>query len=115
MNYCRLDEIKATFETVQDVFDLLVKKLSLPTPITTKSLCRALSLLFYTAAKYNECCCHEADMAEKEIKNMLARVKTIMANDWIVKHFTPVFGNPYKQFTKHQEDISVGFEYISHR
>ena len=109
-NYCRLDEVEATFEAVQHAFHLLVKKLYSLTPRTTQSLCRALSLLFYTAAKYNECC-HKADLldkANKDIKNLMTRVKTTMANGWIVKHFTQIFGSPSgTKFTKLKEDISV--------
>ena len=99
------------------MFHLFIKKLHYPNPKTTKALGRALSMLFYTVAKYSECC-HKADLADKAnkvIKNLLERVKTTMANEWIVAHFTHVFGDPTpvsKKFTKDKDDINVSFEYM---
>lgn len=112
---CSLEEIEATFSAIQDTFGQLVKRLPYHTPKTTKSLHKALTMLFYTAAKYKQCCSSDANlagMADERIERMLTQVRKSLTENWIVLHFSPVFGEPIamhhiKKYRKAEEDVQV--------
>ena len=91
---CRLYEVETTFETVKTLSYEFIRKLTTCNKKTSEAVDRALSLLFYTAEKFESGArvAGAGNRFDKSIKDMWDRLKKVIANDWIAFNFTPMFG-----------------------
>lgn len=72
-----------------------------------------ITLLLFTASKFKKYCSKDGAMAtkaEKMINNIFEQVRICLSDEWIVKHYTPMFGEPSSytnKFSQDKEDVKV--------
>lgn len=114
---CRFDEIEAILDEIEESLCEALKRLESSNPKTVNMLHGMLTLLFYAALKYKECCSvagRAPALPASRVAAMFRTVKKLMADEWIVKHYSSSVGgvggavwNPAR-FCKHaKDDIEV--------
>ena len=108
---CSYEEINATFDTVLQIVHTAVKKLSSPIPSKVTALHNLLSVLLYSSAKLKECCLSEHSRTttiNENLASMWKDLKKLLLDEWIVKYYSPTFGNPtVTNFRSAKTDIEV--------
>lgn len=110
--YYRFTEIEATFSEVQKVSFQAIKLLPNRNPVTTRALHLALTLLLYTCAKYEEFCSRATELsaeADEKVKVtvMLKDLYRSLCDNWIVKFYSPTFGDPDVSSLHYKPDLEV--------
>ena len=110
----RFEEVDAILDETEELFCQLVKRLPSSNPKTVSGLEGMLTLLLHCAEKYKECCCRGGRapaVAESRLEKLFKTVKRLMADEWIVKHYSASIGDgiaiPNRFFKCAKDDIEV--------
>lgn len=112
--FLRLNEIEAILGEMEESLCEAVKRLESPNPKASSLLHSLLTLLLYSALKYKESCSlagRVSAVATSRTETMFRTVKKLLADEWIVKHYSSSVGGSIQNISKFcrsaKEDLEV--------